>query len=77
MSATLVAHKGAVRVSRAELATIEPPAATKTWKPVTHAELVRMLTEQLYVGNTQAVWIYNRRWDELSRGMRRSTTSFT
>lgn len=46
MSATLVAHKGAVRVSRAELATIEPPAATKTGKPVTHAELVRMLTEQ-------------------------------
>ncbi len=47
MSATLLAHKGSVRVSRAELATIEPPAPTQTWTPVKHFDLVQLLTSQL------------------------------
>ncbi len=47
MSATLIAHRGAVRIGKAELIQIEPPAATNTWKPVAHRVLVNTLTEIL------------------------------
>ena len=43
--ATLIAHKGAQIVSREQLAQYIPPAATDTWKPVGHKELVDTLTE--------------------------------
>jgi len=47
MIGTLVAHTGAVKVSRRELDAIEPPAATRTWKPVRHGELVDALEAEL------------------------------
>jgi hypothetical protein len=43
--ATLIAHKGAQIVTREQLAQYIPPAATDTWKPVGHKELVDTLTE--------------------------------
>lgn len=47
MSTTLITHRGTVRIGRAELTQIEPPAATATWKPVAHGVLVSTLTEVL------------------------------
>jgi len=47
MSATLMVHKGAVKVARNELLTIEPPPGTDTWKPIKHADLVNTLTTVL------------------------------
>src|SRR6266849_8073596 len=44
---TLITHRGAVRIPKAELMTIEPPAATDTWKPVAHGVLVNTLTDVL------------------------------
>ena len=46
-TATLVAHRGAQLVSRAALATVEPPAATRSWKPVKHALIVDLMHEKL------------------------------
>src|SRR5437762_590293 len=47
MIGTLLAHTGAVRVTRPELERIEPPAATRTWKPVGHGELIDVLEAEL------------------------------
>lgn len=47
MSGILLAHKGAVVVTRAELEGIEAPEGTETWKPVKHATLVSALTEAI------------------------------
>jgi len=45
--ARLIAHRGAVKIDRATLATIEPPPATPTWKPIKHATLIDTLHEEL------------------------------
>src|SRR6266852_4181390 len=47
MTGMLIAHRGAVRVSKEALMTIEPPTATDTWKPVAHGVLVNTLTDVL------------------------------
>lgn len=47
MIGTLVTHCGAVRVTREELRTIAAPAATKSWKPVSHGDLVRAIDAEL------------------------------
>jgi hypothetical protein len=47
MIGTLVAHSGAVKATRKELESIESPAATRSWKPVRHAELVSVIRDQL------------------------------
>lgn len=47
MIGTLIAHCGAVKVSRQELEKIEPPPATDTWMPVPHAELVSVIETEL------------------------------
>lgn len=47
MIGTLVSHSGAVKATRKDLEAIAPPAATTTWKPVQHAELVSVLRDQL------------------------------
>lgn len=47
MIGTLVAHSGAQRVDRQTLDAIETPAATTTWKPVRHAELVAVIRTEL------------------------------
>jgi hypothetical protein len=46
-TATLVAHRGAQLVSRDALAAYEPPAATRSWKPVKHALIVDLMHEEL------------------------------
>src|SRR5881296_1110841 len=43
----LVAHCGAQKISRAELATLPTPASTDTWKPIPHCEVVNALVETL------------------------------
>jgi hypothetical protein len=43
----LITHRGAVRVPKAALMQIQPPAPTGTWKPVAHGVLVNTLTEVL------------------------------
>lgn len=43
----LIAHRGATKISRAELALIEAPEGTRTHKPVAHIEVVNALTETL------------------------------
>src|SRR2546426_5008856 len=45
--AKLLVHRGATRVTRAELAEIEAPPATATWKPIKHAVLVGAIHEEL------------------------------
>src|SRR2546426_4028349 len=47
MAGTLITHRGAVRVPKEALLTIEPPAPTGTWKPVAHSVLVNTLTDVL------------------------------
>ena len=47
MSGVLLAHKGAVVVTRRGLEGIEAPQGTETWKPVKHATLV----SAFYVGH--------------------------
>lgn len=47
MAGTLITHRGAVRIPKEALMTIEPPAATGTWKPVAHGVLVNTLTQVL------------------------------
>jgi hypothetical protein len=49
-SSTLVAHSPKFKcevVTREQLATFPTPAATSTWRPVHHAELVNVLIDQL------------------------------
>src|SRR5439155_17678845 len=45
--AKLMVHRGATRVTRDELAAIQAPAATETWKPIKHAVLVDTIHEEL------------------------------
>lgn len=47
VEATLVAHRGAQRMSRAELALLPLPEATRTHRPVPHVEVVNALVETL------------------------------
>ena len=44
---TLLAHRGATYVDREQLATIDPPAATATWKPIKHADFVDTIHAEL------------------------------
>src|SRR5436309_5905537 len=43
----LIAHCGAEKISRAELATLPVPASTDTFKPIPHSEVVNALVETL------------------------------
>lgn len=47
ITATLVAHTGATPISRNDLSMIKAPAATQTWKPIPHADLVNCIEETL------------------------------
>ena len=47
MIGTLLTHSGAVRVNREGLHTIETPAATNTWKPIGHGDLVDAIENEL------------------------------
>ncbi len=47
MIGRLIAHSGAVKVTRQELERIEPPAATRSWKPVRHVDLVTVIRTEL------------------------------
>lgn len=47
MQTNLVAHKGAVKVDRAFLDTIETPPATDTFRPIPHSVLVNAIEESL------------------------------
>jgi hypothetical protein len=53
--AKLIVHRGATRVTRAELAAIEAPPATATWKPIKHAVLVGAIHEELAHRNITVV----------------------
>jgi hypothetical protein len=44
---TLVTHSGAKRVSLAEVLAVAVPAATRTWSPVGHGEVINTVSEQL------------------------------
>jgi hypothetical protein len=46
---TLMVQAGCIRRTRQELATLDTPAPTATWKPVPHAELVAELIRALEV----------------------------
>lgn len=54
MTGTLFYGKSRV-VTRAELKTIPPPAATETWKPIAHYDLVHALDRQLAVRDIRIV----------------------
>lgn len=47
MTATLMAHRGAVKVDRAFLDTIETPEATDTFRPIPHNVLINAIEESL------------------------------
>lgn len=47
LSTTLIAHAGASKITRLELATLETPAATDTFQPIAHSRLVDQLEEAL------------------------------
>lgn len=47
MEATLMAHTGAQKLTRAQLGEILPPAATDTHKPIAHAELIKNVLDGL------------------------------
>jgi len=47
MTATLIAHKGAIKVKRAFLDTIDTPEATDTFRPIPHNVLVNAIEESL------------------------------
>ena len=53
--AKLLVHRGATRVTRTELADIEAPPATATWKPIPHATLVSAIHEELTHRNIAVV----------------------
>jgi hypothetical protein len=46
MSGTLI-HKKSHLVTRAELRTFAPPAATATWRPIAHADLIDAIEQRL------------------------------
>jgi hypothetical protein len=46
-TATLTAHRGATLVTKAELATYEPPEPEGRWKPVKYSLIVDLLHEEL------------------------------
>ena len=46
-TATLVAHRGAMLVSRKDLALYEPPEPEGRWKPVAHSLIVDLMHEEL------------------------------
>ncbi|MFQ5801409.1 MAG: DUF932 domain-containing protein [Candidatus Methylomirabilales bacterium] len=48
MTGTLL-HARSQLVTRAELVTIPPPAATATWRPIAHGDLIQALDRQLLV----------------------------
>lgn len=45
--ARLMTHRGAVKITRAAFAAIEPPPETPPWKPIKHATLIDTLHEEL------------------------------
>lgn len=45
-SSTLVAHRGAKKISRSDLASLPTPAGNDSWKPVPHNVLVSTLIEE-------------------------------
>ena len=47
VNATLMTHAGASKVTRLELAAIQPPEATATFQPIAHARLIDQLEEAL------------------------------
>src|SRR5713101_2297933 len=47
MEGTLVAHRGATKISRGELRSLPVPEATGTFKPIPHHEMVEALVETL------------------------------
>ena len=54
MSATLV-HNSSNLVTREQLRFIAPPAATDTWKPIAHYDLVQAIDRQLMVRDMRIV----------------------
>src|SRR5579862_5159602 len=46
-TATLVAHRGAVKMSKSDLALLPMPLATRTHRPIPHHEIVQALVETL------------------------------
>lgn len=55
MAGTLMAHAGANKITRAELAKIETPEATDTFRPIPHHELIDTLVETLSFRHIQVV----------------------
>jgi hypothetical protein len=47
MSATLIAHRRAQVIPKADLYQIEPPAPTKSWRPISHGQLVETIHRNL------------------------------
>lgn len=47
MSGMFITHRGAIRIDKADLYSIEPPEPTATWKPIKHRVLVDNLTAVL------------------------------
>ena len=47
VEATLLTHRGAVRVNREQLTQFDAPHGTETWKPVKHSELAEALHAEL------------------------------
>ncbi len=44
---TLIAHRGATRIEKADLVQIGTPSPTKSWRPIPHSVLVNTLSEVL------------------------------
>jgi hypothetical protein len=44
----LMTHRGAEKLTRDQLVTILPPESTDTFKPVSHADLVKNVIEGLF-----------------------------
>lgn len=55
MTATLLAHAGANKITRQELALIQTPPPTDTFRPIPHHELIDSLTETLSFRHIQVV----------------------
>lgn len=47
MEGTLIAHSGAEKITREQLAALPVPASTNTFKPIAHSEVVQALIETL------------------------------
>src|SRR4051812_12199601 len=54
-NSTLMVHCGGIRRRREDLAGLVTPAATATWKPVPHHELVHTLTDTLAAQGAEVV----------------------